>query len=369
MRSFRLLAAGASLALFLSACSSGGAPTSPTSAPAPTSAAPKPAVVASPSPAAVASPSPGIVASPSPVVAASPAVSPVVLASPSAAAASPVAAGGPKPTVKIGSANFPENVVLGELYAQMLEANGYTVDRHLNLGTREIIEPALESGQIDMYPEYIATMLAFVSKDPNLQASSDPATTFKNLQTALQPKNITVLNYAQAQDENGFAVTQDTAQKYNLKNMSDLAPVASQLVLGGAPECPQRPFCLPGLQQTYGLQFKDFKPLDAGGPLTVQALQSGDIDVGELFTTDPNISAMNFVELNDDKHLQLSDNVAPVVRNQILSQGPDIQTLCNQVSAKLTTNDLIDLNKSVELDHQDPKDVAAAYLKQQGLTH
>jgi osmoprotectant transport system substrate-binding protein len=288
------------------------------------------------------------------------------------AAASPVA-GGPKPTVKVGSANFPEQVVLGELYAQMLEANGYTVERHLNLGTREIVEPALESGQIDMYPEYMATLLAFVSQDPNLAASSDPATTFKNLQTALQPKNITVLNYAQAQDENGFAVTQATAQKYNLKNMSDLgtgSPTpASQMVLGGAPECPERPFCLPGLQQTYGLNFKDFKPLDAGGPLTVQALQSGDIDIGELFTTDPNISVMNFVELNDDKHLQLSDNVAPVVRNQILSQSSDIQSLSNQVSAKLSTNDLINLNKSVEIDHQDPKDVAAAYLKQQGLTH
>jgi osmoprotectant transport system substrate-binding protein len=266
----------------------------------------------------------------------------------------------------MGSANFPEQVILGELYSQVLEANGFTVDRHLNLGTREIVEPALESGQIDMYPEYLATVLTFVTKDSS-KASSDPAATAKALQDAFAPKNITVLDFAQAQDQNGFAVTQQTAQKYTLKTISDLQPVAGELVLGGPPECPQRPFCLLGLQQTYGLNFKDFKPLDTGGPLTVAALESGQIDVGELFTTDPNIALKNFVLLDDDKHLQLADNVAPIVRNDVLNRAPEIRQLANSVSSKLTTPDLTDMNKQVGIDHKDAKDVAAAYLKDKGI--
>jgi osmoprotectant transport system substrate-binding protein len=274
-------------------------------------------------------------------------------------------AGGPKPMVKVASFNFDESEILMELYSQVLETNGYTIERHARLGTREIVEPALESGQVDLVPEYLATLETFVAKDN--KASSDPAATQKALQDALTPKNITVLDYSQAVDQNGFAVTQATAQKYNLKKMSDLQPVASQLVLGGTPECPQRPFCLLGLMETYGLNFKDFKPLDTGGPLTVAALESGDIDVGELFTTDPNITLRNFVELEDDKHLQLADNVAPVVRNDILQRGADARNLLNGVSAKLTTTDLVDMNKQVGIDHKDAKDVAKAYLQSKQL--
>jgi osmoprotectant transport system substrate-binding protein len=176
-----------------------------------------------------------------------------------------------------------------------------------------------------------------------------------------------VLDYAQAVDTNGFVVTRATADKYKLAKMSDLQPVAGQLVLGGPPECPQRPFCLIGLMQTYGLNFKDFKPLDAGGPLTVAALDSGDIDVGLLFTTDPNITLKNYVLLDDDKHLQLADNIAPLVRNQILQQGADAKTLLNGVTAKLTTADLTDMNKQVGIDHKDANAVAKAYLQSKQL--
>jgi osmoprotectant transport system substrate-binding protein len=266
----------------------------------------------------------------------------------------------------MGSANFPEQVILGELYAQVLEANGYTVERHLNLGSREIVEPALEKGDIDMYPEYLATAEAFLAK-ANSKATSDPATTQKALQDQFTPKNITVLDYSQAVDTNGFVVTKDTADKYRLAKMSDLQPVAGELVLGGPPECPQRPFCLIGLQQTYGLNFKDFKPLDPGGPLTVAAIDSGEIDVGLLFTTDPNIALKNLVLLEDDKHLQLADNIAPVVRNDILNRGSDLRQLANSVSTKLTTAELTDMNKQVGIDHKDAKDVARAYLQSKQL--
>jgi osmoprotectant transport system substrate-binding protein len=369
MRSIRLLAAGASaLALLLSACQTGGAPSptpaaaAPTTAPAkPTTAPASPAAAASPS--AAASPAAAAAASPKP--AASPASSPVAAVASPSAAASPVA-GGAKPMVKVASFNFDESEILQELYAQVLEANGYTIERHTRLGTREVVEPALESGQIDLVPEYLATVDAFVNKT-NAKPSSDPTATQKDLQDYFTSKNITVLDFAQAVDTNGFVVTKATADKNKLAKMSDLQPVASQLVLGGPPECPQRPFCLMGLQQTYGLQFKDFKPLDSGGPLTVAALDSGDIDVGLLFTTDPNITLKNYVLLEDDKHLQLADNIAPVVRNQILQQGSDARTLLNSVTSKLTTADLTDMAKQVGIDHKDANAVAKAYLQSKQL--
>ncbi|HEX6512437.1 MAG TPA: ABC transporter substrate-binding protein, partial [Chloroflexota bacterium] len=180
--------------------------------------------------------------------------------------------------------------------------------------------------------------------------------------------NLTVLDYSPALDANGFVVTKATADKNNLKKMSDLAPVASQMVLGGPPECPQRPFCQPGLKDTYGLNFKDFKSLDAGGPLTVAALDASQVQVALLFTTDPNIIVKNYVLLDDDKHLQGADNVAPVVRNQLLNSAPaDFKTTLNGVSAKLTTAGLTDLDKQVSVDKKDPKDVAGAWLKTNGL--
>jgi osmoprotectant transport system substrate-binding protein len=378
MRHIRLLAAGASaLALFVSACQSGGAP-SPTTAPPPTTAPAKPAAAASPavspSASAAASPSAGASPSASPAAAAKPVASPaaspaVAVASPSAgAAASPVAAGGAKPTVTVASFNFDESEILQELYAQVLENNGYTINRKTRLGTREIVEPALESGQVDLVPEYLATLDAFVNKD-NSKASSDPTATQQDLQSYLTTKNLTVLDFAQAIDTNGFVVTQQTASKYNLSKMSDLQPVAGQLVLGGPPECPQRPFCLIGLMQTYGLNFKDFKPLDSGGPLTVAALDSGDVDVGLLFTTDPNITLKNYTLLQDDKHLQLADNIAPVVRNQVLQAGSDMRTLLNSVTSKLTTADLTQMNQMVGINHQDASAVAKTYLQSKQLLH
>ncbi len=143
--------------------------------------------------------------------------------------------------------------------------------------------------------------------------------------------------------------------------------IAGQLALGGPPECPQRPFCLIGLQKVYGLTFKSFVPLDAGGPLTVAALETGKVQVGLLFTSDPSIQVDGFVLLNDDRHLQASDNIAPVIRTAVLQAHPDIATLLNQISAKLTQAQLTSLNKQVTVDKSDPKDVARAWLQQNGF--
>lgn len=273
---------------------------------------------------------------------------------------------GGKPTVRIGSTNFNEQLILGELYAQILEANAYTVERKFNLGSREIVFPALTSGQIDMEADYLATLLAFVDK--NATGSTDPNVTSKALQEALKSKDLTVLDYAPAVDQNGFVVTKATAERHRLSKISDLGPVAKDLVLGGPPECPQRPFCMLGLRNTYGLTFKDFKPLDVGGPLTVTALEGGQIDVGLLFTSDAIIAVKGFVLLDDDKRLQLSDNVAPVVRNELLTKGGDeFRRLINSIAPKLTTAELTGLNKQAGVDRKDPKDIAREWLKKQGL--
>jgi osmoprotectant transport system substrate-binding protein len=352
----------AAATLALAACGGGAAPSAAPASTAPSAPASKPA--ASPAASAAAPASAAASAKPAASGAASASAKPA--ASGAASAAAKPAASGAKPEVNIGSTNFSEQLVLGELYAQVLESNGYKVNRQFNLGSREIVEPALESGKIDMDAEYLATLLQFLDK--NAKASSDPADTSKTLQQTLTAKNLTVLNYAPAVDTNGFVVTKATADKSNLKKLSDLAPLASQMILGGAPECPQRPFCLPGLQQTYGLKFKDFKALDAGGPITVQAVESGQVQVGELFTTDANISTHNFVLLDDDKHLQQADNVAPVVRNDLLAKvGPDFKDSINAIAPKLTTAELTNLNKAVGVDKKDAKDVAGAWLKANGL--
>ena len=276
---------------------------------------------------------------------------------------------GAKPAVIVGSTNFYEQLTLGELYSQILESNGYTVTRKFNLGNREIVEPAIESGQIDIDAEYLATLLAFVDKDGKVaKPTTDPKETQTGLQKALDPKGLTVLDFAAATDQNGFVVTQATASSKNLKKISDLAPVAKDLVLGGPPECPTRPFCAQGLKSLYGITFKDFKPLDTGGPLTITALEGKQIDVGLLFTSDPSIVAKSFVLLDDDKHLQLADNIAPVVRNALLQKDDGtIKRLLNSISAKLTQGELNDMNKQVAVDKADSKVVAAAWLKKQGL--
>jgi osmoprotectant transport system substrate-binding protein len=274
-----------------------------------------------------------------------------------------------KPDVIVGSTNFYEQVTLGELYAQVLEANGYKVTRKFNLGNREIVYPAIKSGQIDVVAEYLATLLAFVDKDGKIaKPTTDKKDTATGLQKALDADQLTVLDAADATDQNGFVVTKDTASSKNLKKISDLAPYAKDMVLGGPAECPTRPFCALGLKNVYGLTFKDFKALDVGGPLTVTALEGKQIDVGLILTSDPSIVAKGFVLLDDDKHLQLADNLAPVVRNALLQKDDGaLKRLLNSISAKLSQAELNDLNKQVTVDKKDSKDVAAAWLKKQGL--
>jgi len=263
-------------------------------------------------------------------------------------------------TVNIGAFNFSESAILAGIYEGALKSAGFDVTVRSNLGSREVVEPALERGEIDLYPGYAATELEFVNKGAG-QATPDAQATTAALRAALASKGITALDPSPAIDSNAFAVTKATADKYSLKKLSDLAPVAGQLTLGGPPECPTRPFCQAGLASTYGLNFKEFKPLDAGGPLSVAALDKGDVDVALIFSSDGSIPGKGFVVLEDDKHLQNADNVVPVIRTAAADDKAK-QTL-DKVSAALTTTDLAQLNKQADVDKEDPEVLAKDWLK------
>jgi osmoprotectant transport system substrate-binding protein len=272
--------------------------------------------------------------------------------------------GGGGKSVTVASANFSENVILANMYAKALEAKGYKVTDKFNLGNRELIYTALDKGQVDIVPEYIGTALEFLNKGKG-EATGDPKATADKLREEFKAKGVSVLEPSPAADQNSFAVTKATADKYSLKTMSDLAKVSKDLTLGGPPECPQRPFCIPGMKTTYGIEFKDFKSLDAGGPKTKGALEAGDIDVGLVFSSDGAVTAKNFVVLEDDKGLQTADNIVAIVRTDKLDDT--ITSVLNDIDAKLTTKDLQDLNKRADIDKEDPDALAEEWLKDHGF--
>ena len=268
------------------------------------------------------------------------------------------------PTITVGSTNFGEQLILGEIYASVLESNGYPVERAFNLGTREVVNPALKSGEIDLLAEYTGTLLTFEGGT----SSTDSDQTWNDLQAAIADDGLVALAYSPAQDKNGFVVTADTAAELGVSTVSDLAQYNGELTLGGPPECPEREFCLIGLQDTYGLDFADFRPLDTGGPLTVAALEGGEIDVGLLFTSDGVIAAKGFVLLEDDLSLQPAENIVPVTTREIIdAYGDDLVGLLDRVSAAITTSELSELNKRYGLDAEDPEDLAAEWLEANGF--
>jgi osmoprotectant transport system substrate-binding protein len=262
----------------------------------------------------------------------------------------------------VGSANFPEQLILGNMYADVVEDQGVKVERRLNLGTRDVVFPSLESGELTLVPEYNGALLAYLSKGESDVTS--PEETTEELKAEL-PKGLIALKASEAQDKDALVVTPQTAEKYDLKTTSDLAPVADELIVGGPPEMPDRPDGLPGLKRVYGIEFEEFKPLDAGGPLTIEAIANGDIDVGRMFTSQGIIDARGWIVLEDDKELSPAQNIIPIIRKQ--DSSGKIEDALNKLSATLTTEDLKKLNKRVEVDKEDPEVVAKNYLQQKGL--
>jgi len=270
-----------------------------------------------------------------------------------------------KETVTVAGFNFNESTILMNIYGKALQAKGYTVNFKANLGNREIVEPALAKGDIDFYPGYAATDLEFINKAKG-EATGDAQATVAKLNTYLSGVGAKALDPSAAIDANAFAVTNATASKYNLSKLSDLAPVASQMTLGGPPECPTRPFCQPGLEKTYGAKFKAFKALDADGPITRAALSGGQVDIALVFSSDGDLDVKGYKVLADDKHLESADNITPIIRTKVLNS--EITKLFNDISAALNTNDLRAMNKSADVDKQDPDVLAATWLKQHNFT-
>lgn len=269
--------------------------------------------------------------------------------------------------ITVASFNFPESVLVGEIYAQALEGEGFAVKRQLGLGARELVEPSLERGLVEFVPEYSGSALEFLTRGEGL-ATSDEALTHDRLEEVFAERGVAVLAPAPAQDQNGFVVTRETADRYGLRSISQLVPEAPELAFGGPPECPERPLCLGGLEDVYGLEFGTFESLDAGGPVSVTALRSGTVDVALLFTTDAAIDRYDFVLLYDDLGLQPAENVTPVVREEVVQEhGDAFVRSVDSVSAFLTTGDLRELNARVA-EGETPREVAAAWLAEHGLS-
>jgi osmoprotectant transport system substrate-binding protein len=268
-----------------------------------------------------------------------------------------------KGTLVVGvSGAFPENQLVAEMYAQVLENAGYTVKRELDIKSRDVGNAALTAGKIDLKPEY--TGFDLPTYDKNATTNGDPATVAQELSDAVAKDGLVTYAYSPANSTNVFVTTPEIAQQNNLTDLSSLASVAGQMTLGAPPDCPTADFCLPGLKKTYGIQFQDFKPLDPGAP-TVAAIDSGAIQVGELFSLDPTIADKGYHVLTDDKSLQANGNFIPVVREEVASD--QLGQLLDSVTTKLTDDNMREMIGQVQNQHQDVADVAQTFLQDQGI--
>jgi osmoprotectant transport system substrate-binding protein len=275
----------------------------------------------------------------------------------------------PSDAVVVASFDFAESRLLGELYAQALEAAGVEVVRELGLGPRELVLPALRQGLVDVVPEYLSSSLTAVSGSelPAGQPETSAEVLRARLVAALEPDGLTALEASSAQNRNGLAVTRATADRLRLATTSDLLTSAGDLTLAGPPECPARPYCLPGLQQVYGLEFADFVPYDSESQ-RVTALAEGVVDVAVVFTTDGRVSRSDLVLLVDDRGLQPPENVLPVVSERAVERyGTDLVETLDRVSAQLDSEALVFLNWRVEVAGRDVPDEARGWLLRHGL--
>ncbi len=268
--------------------------------------------------------------------------------------------------VTIGSKNFTEQKVLGEIYAQALTAAGYDVSKQLNLGDEKTALKALEGGDISAYPEYTGTaLLSFFGYTAD-ELPTDPDEAFDLTKEEFAKKDLTAFEHTPYTNSNEVAVTQETADKHSLKTISDLEPVAGELTLYGTPECRQRLDCLLGLQKVYGLKFKKFVPVAID--LRHEVLSKGQADVSIVFTTDPQIFKEKFVLLEDDKQMFPPFNSTLVARTDVVEKaGPDFSKVIEMVDKGLTDDVMQELNARVDLDKQTPEEVAGQYLEETGL--
>jgi len=263
-------------------------------------------------------------------------------------------------SIIVGSADFPESQLIAKIYAEALKSKGVQVTEKPSIGSREVTIPALKDGSIDLMPEYGGALLQYLDSATKAVSSEEVA---KELATKI-PSGLTMLTASEAEDKDVLAVKKETADQHNLKSISDLQPVAKELVLGGPPEWKTRVNGVAGLKSVYGLEFKEFSALDAGGPLTLNALLSGQVQVADLFSTDPALAANNLVALEDDKNLFLSENIVPVINEK--KSTATVKEVLDKVSAALTTEDLIEMNGRVAK-FEDVGEIAKDWLKSKNL--
>ncbi|MCK7627963.1 ABC transporter substrate-binding protein [Streptomyces sp. RS10V-4] len=278
--------------------------------------------------------------------------------------------GGGKGEIVIGAAGFTESKVLAEIYSRVLADAGYR-PRVQTLTNRELYEPALEKGQIDVVPEYASTLAEFLNAKKNGAqarpvASSDIGATVAALEKLAAPRGLKVLAAGRATDQNAFAVTREFAAAHKLRTLSDLGRSQQKIKLAAGEECETRVFCKPGLEKTYGITVAGIDPKGVGTPQAKQAVKDGTDQLVLTTTTDATLDNFGLVLLQDDKKLQNADNVLPVV-NAEKAGDKEIETALNKITKVLTTEDLINLNRKVDAERLKPADVAQAYLESKGL--
>lgn len=263
--------------------------------------------------------------------------------------------------VVIGGNDFYESTLIAYLYGKALEAKGCSVEYKTKLGSRELTFQRINSGELTLMPEYNGNLCLHV----DLKSEATSTEEVNKCLAEKLPATLAVLDSAAAEDKDAVCVTRATADKYSLETIGDLAPVAKDLTHGGPPEFKTRKAGAVGLKTVYGVEFKAFKSLDAGGPLTVTALKNGDIDAADLFTTDPAIKANDFVCLEDPKFVFPAQNVTPLIHKASIAD--DVRTVLNGISAKLDTETLMKLGVEVATEKKDADKVAENWLKSVGL--
>ena len=291
--------------------------------------------------------------------------------SPGEGDASASAAGGSQaadlPAITVGSAAFWESAVVAEIYAQALEGAGFSVERSLELGARDVTHPALLDGQINLMPEYVGGYLAVTYEGT---PTSDLDESLGALRDALEADGLVALEPTPGTDADGFAVRQETADEFGLATLSDLAEVAGDLRWGVAQECAENPNCGPGLERVYGIDFAslDAETLGACTPAIAEALNADSIDVAQVCTTQPEIVEYNLVLLEDDKGLAPAQNLVPIVRQDLMDEAGDtIESTLNPISELLTTEELTNLGNAVVVNGDSYEDAAAQWLEDNGF--
>lgn len=267
--------------------------------------------------------------------------------------------------VTIGSKNFTEEFILGQIYAQALKAAGYSVKTELNLGSEQIAFKAVKSGQVDAYPEYTGTALTSFFKRKATEVPRDEQKAYEEAKAEFAKEGLTALPPTPFTDSNGVGMAKANAEKLGIKTISDLKDKASKLTFYGTPECPQRPDCLLGLKEVYGLKFKKVVAVDPG--LRHKVLDSGQADVSIVYTTDGQIAQGKETLLEDDQHMFPPYNITLVFKDSTLQKlGPDAQKTIELVQKGLTTEAMQELNSRVDIDKQTPAQVAKDYLTESG---